>query len=146
VVLYSRLVDPQCQNYTYAKEDTERKLVHAVQVHQCSMAMCLVMKRNWLQCKRHAPFELSPCDWIDEDDSWGPKRTYAYINNWNPAILHSVRSNHNVKLISNGTETKDLAFYITNYVSQGKENLLMYLHCLQSALHSTRNRKIIWWM
>ena len=100
------------------KEDTERKLVRAVQVHQCSMAACLVMKKNRLQCKRRAPFELSPRDWIDEDGSWGPKRTYAYINNWNPAILHCVRSNHDVKLISNGTETKDLAFYITNYVAK----------------------------
>jgi Helitron helicase-like domain at N-terminus len=115
---YSRPVDPRQLQYTYMKEDAERKLVRAVQVHQCSMAACLVMKKNRLQCKRRAPFELSPRDWIDEDGSWGPKRTYAYINNWNPAILHSVRSNHDVKLISNGTETKDLAFYITNYVAK----------------------------
>jgi hypothetical protein len=77
-----------------------------------------VTKNNRLQCKRRAPFELSPRDWIDEDGSWGPKRTHGYVNNWNPAILHCVRANHDIKLISNGTETKDLAFYITNYVAK----------------------------
>jgi hypothetical protein len=115
---YSRPVDPRQQHYMRIKEETERKLVRAVQVHQCSVEACLVMKNNRLQCKRRAPFELSPRDWIDEDGSWGPKRTSAYINNWNPAILHCVRSNHDIKLISNGTETKDLAFYITNYVAK----------------------------
>jgi hypothetical protein len=117
-VSYSRPVDPRQHDYTSMKEEAERKLVRAVQLHRCSMEACLVMKKNRLQCKRRAPFELSSRDWIDEDGSWGPKRTYAYINNWNPAILHCVRSNHDIKLISNGTETKDLAFYITNYVAK----------------------------
>ena len=97
-------------------------MVHAVQVHQCSKEACLVLKNDRLQCKRHAPFDLSPRDWIDEDGTWGPRRTNGYINNWNPSILHCVRSNHDIKLVTNVTETKDLTFYITNYVAKKQQD------------------------
>ena len=121
-VSYSRPEDPRMAEYPYRKREAEKKLVRAVQVHRCTKESCLVMKKGRLRCKRRAPFNLLPRDWIDEDGSWGPKRLHPFINNWNPAILHCVRSNHDIKLISNGTETKDLAFYITNYVAKKQKD------------------------
>ena len=117
-VSYSRPVDPRMDGYASFKDAAERKLVRAVQLHRCTKEACLVLKKDRLMCKRNAPFDLSTRDWIDEDGTWGPKRSYGYVNNWCPAILHCVRSNHDIKLISNGTETKDLAWYITNYVAK----------------------------
>jgi hypothetical protein len=117
-VTYSRPLHPNQGHNPEAKRRVEQKLVRAVQVHQCSKEACLVLKNNRLQCKRRAPFDLSPRDWIDEDGTWGPRRTNGYINNWNPSILHCVRSNHDIKLVTNVTETKDFTFYITNYVAK----------------------------
>jgi hypothetical protein len=74
--------------------------------------------RGRYACKRRAPFALADDDWIEEDGRWGPKRTYGYFNSWCPEILQAVRANHDIKLITNGAETKDIAFYITNYVAK----------------------------
>ncbi|KAF8263015.1 hypothetical protein EI94DRAFT_1599533 [Lactarius quietus] len=49
---------------------------------------------------------------------WGPKRTYAYLNKWCPPILQSICANHDIKLITNGEETKDIAWYISHYVAK----------------------------
>ena len=32
--------------------------------------------------------------------------------------MHCMRSNHDIKLILNGTETKDISWYITNYMAK----------------------------
>ncbi|KAH9045127.1 hypothetical protein EDB84DRAFT_1243980, partial [Lactarius hengduanensis] len=87
------------------------------QVHQCSHA-CMKISIRRLVCKRRAPFPLSANDWVDEHGNWGPKRTYTYLNNWCPAILQTVRANHDIKLITNGMEMKDIAWYITYYVAK----------------------------
>ena len=117
-VSYSRPVDPRSHDYNLARLEAEKKLVRSLQIHRCSKEACLVLKKNGYRCKRNAPFKLSTSDYIDENGSWGPKRTYGYVNNWNPTIMQCVRSNHDIKLISNGTETKDIAWYITNYVAK----------------------------
>lgn len=141
-VSYSRPVDPRSTNYLHNKRDAERRLVRAVQVHKCSKEACLILRNNRIQCKRRAPFDLSPRDWIDEDGSWGPRRTDGYINNWNPAILHTVRANHDCKLISNGVETKDLTFYITNYVAkkQRESSNISALFAKRLAFHNKQER------
>ncbi|KAJ8590271.1 hypothetical protein M405DRAFT_851813 [Rhizopogon salebrosus TDB-379] len=69
-------------------------------------------------CKRRAPFPLSNSSWIDSDGLWGPKRTVSSMNNWNPSILLSTHSNHDIKLITNGEETKDISFYISMYATK----------------------------
>jgi hypothetical protein len=61
-------------------------------------------------------------DFIDEDGNWGPKRTSGYINNWCPAIMQCIRANHDIKLITNGSETRDIAFYISLYVAKRQAN------------------------
>ncbi|KAH9033533.1 hypothetical protein EDB85DRAFT_2073773 [Lactarius pseudohatsudake] len=82
--------------------------------------MCLLAGR--FVCKRRAPFALAVKDWIDVNGYWGPKRSYGYFNNWNPAILQCLRANHDIKLITNGMETKDITWYITHYVAKKQKN------------------------
>ncbi|KAH9048604.1 hypothetical protein EDB83DRAFT_2522880 [Lactarius deliciosus] len=72
----------------------------------------------YISCKRRAPFPLAAEDWIDKNGNWGPKRSYGYFNIWNPTILQCLRANHDIKLITNGIETKDIAWYITHYVAK----------------------------
>jgi hypothetical protein len=117
-VSYSQPVDPHSEHYSYYSKKRERDLARAVQLHQCTVDNCLKIVKGRMRCKRRAPFPLSSQDWIDQDGNWGPCRTCGYLNNWNFAILQTTRANHNIKLITNGEETKDILFYITNYVAK----------------------------
>ena len=36
--------------------------------------------------------------------------------------MHCMRSNHDIKLILNGMETKDISWYITNYVAKKQQD------------------------
>ncbi len=119
-VAFSRPVDPRLPYYEEHSTDTEKRIARTVQVHQCSQS-CMKFSNRQLVCKRRAPFPLANEDWIGEDGQWGPKRTYGYLNNWCPAILQSIWANHDIKLITNGMETKDIAWYITHYVAK-KQN------------------------
>ncbi|KAF8258485.1 hypothetical protein EI94DRAFT_1516666, partial [Lactarius quietus] len=92
------------------------------QVHQCGQG-CIKLVRGQFTCKRRAPFPLADEDWIQADGTWGPKRTYGYFNNWCPSILQCLRANHDIKLITNGIETKDIAWYITHYVAKKQRAL-----------------------
>lgn len=40
------------------------------------------------------------------------------MNSWVPALLQTVRANQDIKLITNGEDTKNIAWYITNYVAK----------------------------
>ncbi|KAH8976856.1 hypothetical protein EDB86DRAFT_2768594, partial [Lactarius hatsudake] len=117
VVTFSRPVHPQTHEYEVSRADAEKRIARTVQVHQCSH-VCMKISNSRLVCKRWAPFPLFANDWVDEHGNWGPKRTYTYLNNWCPAILQTVRTNHDIKLITNGIETKDIAWYITHYVAK----------------------------
>lgn len=90
-VSYSRPVDPRTAADAEA-EESEKKLVRALQYHQCSLAACLLVVKGKLKCKRRAPFAKSSLDWVDEDGGWGPKRLCAFLNNWNPTIMRTVRT------------------------------------------------------
>ena len=117
-VSYSRPVNPRQSTYARNKSSSEAQLVRALQIHQCTKEACLVLKKNGYGCKRNAPFKMSMKDYINTDGVWGPQRTYGFINNWNPTIMQCMRCNHDIKLITNGTETKDISWYITNYVAK----------------------------
>ena len=87
------------------------------------MRCCLVPdKCGYYQCKRRAPFPLSPDDVVDSSGYWIPKRLYAYINGWVPALTVNVRCNNDGKLLTSGKDTKNIAYYVTNYAAkkQGK--------------------------
>ena len=117
-VSYSRPVDPLSTDYTNKAKESEQEIASSVQVHQCRKDACLYLNKGHWVCKRRAPFELSSKDYIEEDGMWGPRRLFPYFNTWNPAILSCVRANHDIKLITNGADTKDITWYITNYATK----------------------------
>lgn len=141
-VSYSRPCDPRMENYSQNAHNAELALAKAVQFHQCSPQACLVVKQGRLQCKRRAPFPTSSEDFIREDGTWGPKRSFAYINSWIPAIMQCVRANQDIKLISNGGETRDIGFYISKYVAkrQGHSSNTSALLAKKLAFHKTKER------
>ena len=84
--------------------------------------MCLIPdRRGDLRCKRHAPFPCSPTAFIDENGKWNAKRIYAYFNSWCPAISVSARCNNDIKLLTNGPETKSSTIYATSYASKNQQ-------------------------
>lgn len=141
-VSYSRPCDPRKAGYSQAAKQAELRIARRVQRHKCSKESCLVVKKNRIQCKRRAPFEVSNRDYIDEDGTWGPKRTFGYINNWCPPILQCIRANHDIKLITNGSETSDISFYISLYVAkrQSKSSNASALLAKKLAYHRHRER------
>ncbi|KAG2335639.1 hypothetical protein BDR05DRAFT_850303, partial [Suillus weaverae] len=119
------------------------------QVHTCSRATCLRFNRHGqLVCKRQAPWQLSLVDIIDEHGTWSPNLTYAFLNNYCPAITTTLCCNNNIKL-TNGSETKDAAWYLTGYstkkqnkndnVSAFMANTLLYHQGYLSHLDGTLN-------
>ncbi|PBK62610.1 hypothetical protein ARMSODRAFT_1024597 [Armillaria solidipes] len=83
-------------------------LARTVQVHTCHDLRCLIKVNNRKVCKRRAPFPRSEEAWIDEKGEWGPRRLYGYVNNFNPPLLVTTRSNHDIKLITNAFRTNNL--------------------------------------
>jgi hypothetical protein len=116
-ISYSRPLDPRLVGDA-AMELQENKPARAVQLHQCLSSTCLRTISGRLQCKRGAPFPLSPAEWVKESGDWGPKRFCAYLNSWNSTLMRALRANHDLKLIMNGGETSAITWYITNYATK----------------------------
>ncbi|KIO04877.1 hypothetical protein M404DRAFT_25958 [Pisolithus tinctorius Marx 270] len=71
--------------------------------------------RDGLVCKRRVPWPLSDVDFVDEHGNWGPQRMHGYINAYCPTLLTTLQCNNDLKINTNGADTKDMAFYITAY-------------------------------
>lgn len=119
-ISYSRPIDPRTSTEG-EREEQEKKLAQALQLHRCSAAACLMVVRGRLECKRRFPFPLSERDDVNEHGDWKPKRLCGYLNNWNPTTMLALRANHDIKLIMDGRETATLTFYITNYATKKQQ-------------------------
>ncbi|KAL1668375.1 hypothetical protein GGF50DRAFT_46626 [Schizophyllum commune] len=92
------------------------------QVHTCHRRRCLVVDRHGvLRCKRGAPFDSNKDDFVLSDGRWGPKRLYAFMNAWNPSIALTLKCNNDIKLLTNGAETKNITFYCTSYAGKKQQ-------------------------
>ena len=111
---FSRPVDPRHPDYEKLAHDAEIATARMVQVHQCTHACLRFVKGHWC-CKRRAPFALADAPWINEQGDWGVQRRYGYLNSFCPPLMQAVRCNHDLKLVTNGEDTKNIAWYITNY-------------------------------
>lgn len=120
-VAFSRPIDPRQPYYAYESGEAEKRIARTVQLHRCGPA-CMRMVNDHFTCKRRAPFPLAVEDWIDENGDWGPCRTNGYLNSWNPSVLQCLRANHDIKLITNGKETKHIAWYVTHYSTKKRKN------------------------
>ena len=141
-VSYSRPLDPRKSDAQDAKQN-EQVIARATQYHQCSYANCLKTVRGRTVCKRRAPFPLAPDDWVDGVGGWGPRRLCAFLNNWNPPLLTTLRANHDAKLIMSGGETNTLTWYITNYASkkQQRSSNVSALLAKRVAFHTVEERR-----
>ena len=57
----------------------------------------------------------------DEDGHWRAKRLYAYMNGWSPHIAICCRCNNDIKILTNGGDTKNVTWYVTGYAAK-KQN------------------------
>ena len=142
-VSYSRPLDPRMSDAQVTVKQNEQNLARATQYHQCSYANCLKTVKGRTVCKRRAPFPLAQEDWIDSDGNWGPKRLCAFLNNWNPPLMRTLRANHDAKLIMNGGETNALTWYITNYASkkQQRSSNISALLAKRVAFHTLEEKR-----
>ncbi len=98
-VSYSRPVDLRTAMSDNNKE-SEKRLVRALQYHQCTLAACLQIVNRQMICKHQAPFGRAPLYWINKDSEWGPKRRCAFLNSWNLTIMRSICANHNAHTLN----------------------------------------------
>ncbi|GLB44644.1 putative G-quadruplex DNA unwinding [Lyophyllum shimeji] len=121
-IAYNRPPNPDAADYDEQLKSFELRLARTEQVHTCRVRRCLFPdKTGRHRCKRRAPWERHLDDFILESGQWGPKRLYEFMNGWCPAILVNCRCNNDVKLLTNGTDTRDVTFYTTVY-SAKKQN------------------------
>ena len=141
-VSYSCPLDPRNSDNAAANEN-EQAIARSTQYHQCSYSNCLKVIKGCTVCKRRAPFPLAKDDWVDTDGSWGLKRLCAFLNNWNPPLLRTLRANHDTKLIMNGGKSNVLTWYITNYASkkQQRSSNISALLAKQVAFHMAEERR-----
>lgn len=137
-ISYSRPVDPTDET---AKSVREERLARALQYHKCTTAACLKVVKSKLVCKRRAPFDIAIKDWVDEEGNWGPKRWCEFLNSWNPTILRSIRSNHDIKLVMSGKETSTITYYITHYATKKQERSTNVSALLADSLAFTQTKQ-----
>ena len=125
-IAYNRPPQPGVEDYDEQLSQFELKLARAEQIHSCKPRRCLVYKQGQLTCKCGAPFPCSEDDYVQANGEWRSKRLYGYVNGWNPAILVNARCNNDIKLLTNGADTRNITFYVACYSAkkQGKSHNL----------------------
>ncbi|THG95067.1 hypothetical protein EW026_g6512 [Hermanssonia centrifuga] len=118
-VAFSRPPNPDSPSYSEDVREYELQLARGLQVHTCKIRRCLQPNKNGkLVCKRKAPWKCAHEDFVTEDGQWGPKRLYAYVNGYNPPILIHAACNNDCKILTNGSDTKNITFYVTSYAAK----------------------------
>ncbi|KIL60603.1 hypothetical protein M378DRAFT_54503, partial [Amanita muscaria Koide BX008] len=95
------------------------------QVHVCVKGACRrfdLAKGVWV-CKRGAPWPESEVAIVNADGTWCPVRQFGMVNNFNPQVLVFVQCNGDIKLLTNGAETKNITWYITKYATKAQKRL-----------------------
>ncbi len=141
-VAFCRPPDPSSSTYWEEIDELEKRVVRTKQLHTCSENTCLNMNRHGKTlCKRHAPWPLSIDDVVKPSGEWAPKRSIGNINNYNPAIIVSLRCNNNHKVLTNAPETSGLSFYFAGYCvkKQGRSYNLSALLASGMAYHQDHN-------
>jgi hypothetical protein len=120
-IAYSRPPDPDSPTYEEEAATFTKRVVRSQQVHTCQRNTCLRLNgQGNLVCKRHAPWPLADEDIVDEQGNWQPKRTYSFLNSWQPSVSEALACNNDIQLISHGSETQSVVWYITGYQTKGQ--------------------------
>ncbi|VDC07039.1 unnamed protein product [Peniophora sp. CBMAI 1063] len=118
-VAWSRPPNPSAADYQEKMDTLILDVARTKQVHACTLAQCLrVDRRGKVTCKRRAPWPLSDQAVINADGEWKPRRQFAYLNSWTPALTAAVRCNTDTKLLTNAADSNNLTFYVTGYVAK----------------------------
>ncbi|THH12700.1 hypothetical protein EW146_g7451 [Bondarzewia mesenterica] len=139
---YGRPPNPEADDYEEQLRQWELRVARSKQVHKCEPRRCLYRDdKGRYVCKRGAPFPLADEDFIDEVGNWGMKRKYDKINGWVPAITINLRCNNDGKLLTNGSDMKNIAWYVTGYAAkkQNKNHNMSALIAKGYAFHTDRN-------
>lgn len=117
---YSRPPNPLSETYDADANERERAMVRSQQVHTCTKRTCLRIdaKTQKHVCKRRAPFPLSEDDVVKANGQVLPRRTYGYLNSWNPTISVCIRCNNDLKFLSSGRDTRHVVWYCTCYATK----------------------------
>jgi hypothetical protein len=116
---WARPPHPADEDYESVVDNHLLRIVMSSQVHTCQRGSCLIRDRYGQErCKRRAPFPLSDNYVVNEDGTYALQRSLPMVNSFNPAISSSLMCNNDVKLITNGSATNDLLFYLTNYAAK----------------------------
>lgn len=116
---YSRPLNPDDPLYEEKILTAEFSSARIHHLHECSRLTCLVDNgKKGFRCKRRAPWTISEESTVHEDGQWKSKRTLKWLNTWNPIIMLTIRSNHDIKLLTNAGVTRDVAWYTTKYSSK----------------------------
>lgn len=118
-IAYARPISTRDPEYENKRAEQEVQLARNLQLHECTPERCY--RKGTTRCKRRAPWPLSQFDFIDEDGTWGMKRTVGYMNGFNPTIMEVQFCNNDQKLVTNGDETQDMTYYITMYSTKKRE-------------------------
>ncbi|KII89503.1 hypothetical protein PLICRDRAFT_175678 [Plicaturopsis crispa FD-325 SS-3] len=110
---YSRPQNPDAPDWDETMLDWERRLVRSQQVHACTTSTCLRMDRK------------------GEDGSWKPKRSYGCVNSYCPTVTTALRCDNDIKLMTNGEDTKDATWYQTAYQTK-KEGMSFNMSALMT--------------
>ncbi|THH18968.1 hypothetical protein EW146_g2114 [Bondarzewia mesenterica] len=133
---YNRPPLPGDESYEDKIRQWELRVARSKQVHTCQRGRCLIVdSKGHLRCKRGAPFSLNDADFIDDAGRWGPKREFAMVNGWMPAISINCRCNNDAKLLTNGGDTKNLTWYVTTYAAK-KQNKHHNLSAVMAKAHA----------
>ena len=75
-------------------------------------------------------------------EATGGQKAYGYINGYCPLLLTTMRCNNDLKINTNGMDTKDVAFYITAYATkkQKKTHNLSVLMASAMPYHTANPR------
>ncbi len=122
---WSRPLDAHSPTFNNDYTDLEGRLMQSNQIHMCHIGACLLY-HGWsaiMKCKRQAPWSLSAENCIDEQGNWIVKCTYGYVNNYHLDLLVMLQCNHDIKLLTNGDDTKNLTWYILNYTMKGQKSI-----------------------
>ncbi|KIL66497.1 hypothetical protein M378DRAFT_57908, partial [Amanita muscaria Koide BX008] len=122
---YSRPPRPSSPSFEDKFQNQLLRLARNLQVHVCVKGACkqfVPEKRTWA-CKRRAPWPESETVIVNPDGTWCPIRNFGMVNNFHPQVLVFVQCNGDIKLLTNGTETKNITWYIAKYATKSQKHL-----------------------
>ncbi|KAJ3521770.1 hypothetical protein NMY22_g12176 [Coprinellus aureogranulatus] len=121
-ISYCRPLDPRVADSVGETPARIKRAVRSLQFHICKDGVCRVFKRGAVICKRGAPWTLAKDAWVSEAGHWGPRRISGYVNNFNPTFLKTLTCNHDIKILLQGSATRTISWYITNYASKKQQH------------------------